>query len=74
MNTNDNIQPNCPTSEEELEYLNELEDEAMGLQHAEGLQDERETIFDLQDDADALASAGHGMDEDYGGGCDGGDW
>ena len=27
--------------------------------------------YDLSDDADALASAGWGSDEDYGGGCDG---
>lgn len=38
--------------------------------------DEREDQFrdDVEADADALASAGHGTDEDYNGGCDGGDW
>ena len=29
---------------------------------------------DLSDDAEALASAGFGMDEDYDHGCDAGDW
>lgn len=35
---------------------------------------EPEGSYNLQDDADALASAGFGMDEDYGGYCDTNDW
>jgi hypothetical protein len=36
--------------------------------------DEPHGSHDLSDDGDALASAGWGTDEDYGGGNDAGDW
>lgn len=74
MNTNEVIpetffddSPNLPPEaftdmEEEGEDIHEMEDAR--------LMDEREDHFrdDVEADADALASAGWGTDEDYGGG------
>lgn len=51
-------------TDQDLEDMNE----AWDLDNRQFDYDESQDSFDLSNDGDALASAGHGMDEDY---CDG---
>lgn len=73
MTTND--LPALPTNPEELDAY----EQSLANQEAQDLEDQiaeaedyREDQFmsDAEADADVLASAGMGTDEDYGGGCD----
>lgn len=73
MNTNENINETFFDDDQALppEAFTDIEEE--GDDSVE-IDDDREhdfrgSIDDMSDDADALASAGHGMEEDYNGGC-----
>jgi hypothetical protein len=74
-----NDTPDLPSNPEELDAYDMAQDNA-DLDHMEQMDaDEPEDQFmsDAEADADVLASAGMGTDEDYGGGCDhlgDGDW
>lgn len=64
----------CDPQVEDLTY-NPFEDDDSNADrfggYADASQDDGEPVyFDLSDDADALASAGWGTDEDYGGAAD----
>jgi len=68
-NTNDEsfdealLPPRFPSNDEEIAEMEELQ---VDVRERE-FDDERFSgVDDMSDDADALASAGHGMDEDYG--------
>lgn len=68
MNNNDNI---LPTNPEEANDLFDQQEELDDHHEMVREMDEREDQFrdDAEADADALASAGWGTDEDYNGGC-----
>ncbi len=68
MTTNENTPAESffPSTAEEIAEMEDREEEI----RARELDDERfSSVDDFSDDAEALASAGHGTDEAYNGGC-----
>lgn len=72
MNTNDTIDHH-DEAQEEILFPSDAE---AGIDLRDDPMEENEALMpdDFSDDAEALASAGHGMDEDYGGISEREDW